>query len=162
MKALFVALLVAMVSAGGYFVGRSGVSVVSAKSIESPYEIPADSAFEKEVTAAERAGLEALKIGDVAKFGDLTADEAIFVDAHGQANKIQVMKNVAAFQLKEYTMDNVQVLQLSPNTGFITYKLGETGVSMGKEFEGQVYVSSIWTKRDGKWLCLFSQETEAR
>jgi len=38
----------------------------------------------------------------------------------------------------------------------------EKGVSHGKEFAAQVYVSSIWAKRGSQWVCLFSQETAAK
>jgi hypothetical protein len=40
--------------------------------------------------------------------------------------------------------------------------ISEKGVSHGKEFTAQAYVSSIWMEGGGKWLCLFSQETGAR
>jgi ketosteroid isomerase-like protein len=128
----------------------------------SAHKNTAADSFEDQIVAAERAGLDALKAGDVGKFGDFTADEAVFVDAHGPATKAQVLQNVVGFKLTDYTMDNIQVKRISPNTGLLVYKITETGVSHGKEFTAQVYISSIWTERDKKWLCLFSQETGAR
>jgi hypothetical protein len=121
-----------------------------------------DISLEQQVVAKEREGLDALKSGNVELFGNLTADDAVLVDAHGPATKAQVLKNVAEFTLSDYSMDNLQFVPLSPNSGLITYKISEKGVSHGKEFAAQAWVSSIWTHRGDKWLCVFSQETGAR
>jgi len=121
-----------------------------------------DISLEQQVVAKEREGLDALKSGNVELFGNLTADDAVLVDAHGPATKAQVLKNVAEFTLSDYYMDNLQFVPLSPNSGLITYKISEKGVSHGKEFAAQAWVSSIWTHRGDKWLCVFSQETGAR
>jgi hypothetical protein len=122
----------------------------------------ADSSMQEKVTAKEREGLEALKTGDVAHFGELTADDAVFVDPHGIASKADVMKNVAGFRLTDFTMEDVKFLQVSDKAGLISYKLTEKGVTHGKDFTAMVFVSSIWAERNGKWLCEFSQETTAR
>jgi uncharacterized protein DUF4440 len=112
--------------------------------------------------AREREGLEALKTGDIAHFGELTAEDAVFVDAHGAASKAEVMKNVAGFRLTAFTIEDVKFLQVSERAGLISYKLTEKGVTHGKDFTATVFVSSIWAERGGKLLCEFSQETAAR
>jgi uncharacterized protein (TIGR02246 family) len=115
-----------------------------------------------EIVAQERAGLEALRTGDLKAFADSTADDAVFVDAAGPAGKEQVMKNVAGFQLREYTMTDVRFVVLSSDSGLIVYRAAEAGTSHGKEFAAKVLVSSLWVKRSGKWQCVFSQETATR
>jgi uncharacterized protein (TIGR02246 family) len=116
----------------------------------------------EEIVAQERAGLEALKTGDIAAFGDTIAEDAVFVDASGPAGKAQVVKNVAGFRLREFTMTDMKFVQLSGDTGLIVYVLGETGTTHGKDFSAKVHVASVWSKKSGKWLCEFSQETTAR
>ena len=130
--------------------------------MRSNASIGENTSIEQQIVAKEREGLEALKAGDVAHFGDLTADDAIFVDAQGPATKSQVMQNVVGFKLTDYSIENVRFAQISPNSGLMAYKITEKGLSHGKEFAAQVYVSSIWIQRESKWLCLFSQETAAR
>ena len=76
-----------------------------------------DISLEQQVVAKEREGLDALKSGNVELFGNLTADDAVLVDAHGPATKAQVLKNVAEFTLSDYSMDNLQFVPLSPNSG---------------------------------------------
>jgi ketosteroid isomerase-like protein len=122
---------------------------------------PAD-ALREQIVAQERAGLDALETGDLTAFGASTADDAIFVDAHGSATKAEVMEHTAEFRLHDYTMADVRLIPLSANSGLIVYTLTESGASHGKDFTARVHVSSLWLKRDGKWLCEFSQETGAR
>jgi hypothetical protein len=118
--------------------------------------------LQRQIVAKEREGLDALKAGNVELFGNLTADDAVLVDAQGPASKAQVLKNVAGFRLTDYAMEDVRFVPLSATSGLIIYKISEKGISHGKEFAAQAYVSSIWTERGGKWVCLFSQETGAR
>jgi len=118
-------------------------------------------ALREQIVARERAGLDALKTGDLAEFGASTAEDAIFVDAHGPATKAEVVEHTAAFRLTDYTMADIEFIPLTAESGLIVYMLTESGTSHGKDFSARVYVSSLWLKRGGKWLCEFSQETGA-
>lgn len=129
---------------------------------QPPDSAPPQSPLERQIVAKEREGLDALKTGNLDAFASLTAEDAVFVDAHGSATKAQVMKNVGGFKLTEYSMENISFVALSSKSGLISYKISEKGVSHGKEFSAQAYVSSIWAKRGNHWLCLFSQETTPR
>jgi AraC-like DNA-binding protein/ketosteroid isomerase-like protein len=118
--------------------------------------------LQEEVVAQERAGLDALKIGDLTAFANSLPDDAVFVDAHGAAGKEEVVKNVAGFRLTEFTMTDVRFVALSADSGLIVYRLAESGTSHGKEFAAKVHVSSLWLRRGGRWMCVFSQETAAK
>jgi hypothetical protein len=144
------------------FLGRPMVSFGAARPLESRNARTNDDSMEKQIVSKEQEGLEALKTGDLERFGNLTADEAVMVDGQGPASKAQVLKNVAGFTLREYSMEDVRFVSLSENTGLISYRILENGVSHGREFTARAYVSSIWTERGNKWVCLFSQETAAR
>jgi len=118
--------------------------------------------IQDKIIAKEREGLDALKTGDQTVFADLTSDRAVFVDAHGPASKAEVLKNTAEFKLLTYQMEDVRFVAISEHSGLIAYKMTESGVSHGHEFTARVYVASIWAEEDGKWMCLFSQETAAK
>jgi hypothetical protein len=139
-------------------------TMTSAASVAFAYvdSMAAQNALEEKVMAKEREGLDALKSGNLELFGDLTAEDAVLVDAHGPASKAQVLQNVSAFKLTDYSMEGMEFRPLSAESGLISYKISEKGISHGKEFTAQAYVSSIWSERSGKWLCVFSQETAAR
>lgn len=148
-------------SSAGVAEGVASCEVVSSHAAVSSRGSGAD-AMKQQIVAKEREGLEALKSGKLELFGDLTAEDAVFVDAAGPATKAQVMSNVAGFQLTEYAMDDVRFVAISEKAGLISYTITEKGVSHGHEFVAHVYVSSVWTERGGRWVCLFSQETAAR
>jgi hypothetical protein len=59
-------------------------------------------------------------------------------------------------------MTDVRFVALSADSGLIVYRIAETGTSHGREFAARVLVSSLWAKRGGKWMCVFSQETAAK
>ena len=120
------------------------------------------SSMEQEIITKEREGLDDLRSGNIQGFADLNDENGIFIDAQGPASKAQVVKNVAGFKLTEYSMDDLKFVQLSKDSGLITYKIHEKGNSHGKDFDAHAYVSSIWTKKGKNWLCTFSQETGAR
>ena len=132
------------------------VSGYFARSAES------DAAMQERIVANERAGLDALKTGDVERFASLLADDAVLVDDHGPASKAQVVKNVGEFRLLDYTMDDIRFVRIADQAGLIVYKLTEHGSSHGREFTVTVYVSTVCAQRAGKWQSLFSQETIAR
>jgi hypothetical protein len=150
-------------SSAGAAEGVTSNGTVSSHAAVSSRSSGADAgAMKQQIVAKEREGLEALKSGKLELFGELTAEDAVFVDAAGPATKAQVMSNVAGFQLTEYAMDDVRFVAISEKAGLISYAITEKGVSHGHEFAAHVYVSSVWAERGGKWVCLFSQETAAR
>jgi ketosteroid isomerase-like protein len=118
--------------------------------------------MQQRIVAKESEELDALKNGDLNAFASLLADEAVFLNARGPSTKAEVVKHIAEFKLLEYSMEDVKFVPVSKNSGLIAYKLTEKSASHGREFSGQVYVSALWTEREGKWVCLFSQETAAK
>ena len=118
--------------------------------------------LQQQIVSKEREELECLKTGDLKRFAELLADDAIFVDDHGAASKSEIGEHTAEFRLTEYTIDDVKFVPLSTTSGLISCKIRESGNSHGKEFTAQVYVSALWAERGGKMVCFFSQETAAK
>ncbi len=147
-----------------HFVGAFPASATSGdgEKVETRGGADGDDAMKDALVAQERAGLEALKVGDVTTFGSMVGEDAVFVDDHGAATKAQVMKNVGDFRILEYAMDDVRLVRVSDSAGLIVYKLTERGASHGREFAATVYASTLYALRGGKWVSLFSQETAAR
>jgi uncharacterized protein DUF4440 len=151
----------AVLISGALVPGRSNTTGM-AQPVEVRDPGAADNPLAPQILAKEHEMTEALKADNLEAFGKLIAEEALFVDARGPASKMQVMKNVAGFTLSEYAVGEVAFLPLSSKSGLITYKMHEKGNSHGKEFDAEVYVSSMWEKRGKDWVCLFSQETAAK
>jgi ketosteroid isomerase-like protein len=119
-------------------------------------------ALRDEIVAQERAELDSLKTGDMKAFANFLADDAVLLDSRGPAGKALVVEHTADFRLHEYTMSDIHFVPLSAESGLIVYSIAESGTSHGKEFTTKVHVSALWTKRGGKWVCVFGQETAAR
>ena len=118
--------------------------------------------LQAEIVAKERQELETLKNGKVQEFADLLAEEAIFVDSHGSASKAEVVGHLNDLKLVEYSMADIKFVPVSPQSGVIAYRLTQKGRENGKDFADTVYVSALWIKRSGKWVCLFTQESPAQ
>lgn len=123
---------------------------------------PDGQSMQKAIVGKEREILEALKTGTNDRFGDLTADEAIFVDSSGPATKAQVLKNITGLRLTAYDLSDIKFVPITGETGLITYTINEAGNLHGKDFTAKAFVSSLWTKHGDKWLCMFSQETAVK
>ena len=136
--------------------------IASAERIHASSSKSRGESIQQQIVAKERGELDSLKTGDLELFATLLADDALFVDAQGPATKAEVVKHVAEFRLVEYFMEDVRFVSLSNDSGLIAYKITEKGVSHGEEFSARVYISAVWTMRQGKWVCVFSQETAAR
>jgi hypothetical protein len=151
----------AVLMSGALLPGRSGTKA-AAQPVELRDPGAVDNTLAPQIVAKEHEMTEALKADNLEVLGKLIAEEAMFVDARGPASKTQVLDNLSGFTLSEYTVENAAFLPLTSKSGLITYKMYEKGNSHGKEFDTQVYVSSIWEKRGKDWVCLFSQETAAK
>ena len=121
-----------------------------------------ENSLRNEVIEQEKQELDCLKSGNMKLFASLIADDAVFVNPRGAAGKAQVVENTSQVLLEEYAMEEVHFVRVSSESGLISYKLTERGSAHGQPFSGQVYASALWAKRDGKWVCLFSQETIAK
>jgi ketosteroid isomerase-like protein len=157
-----VSALIFMVAIG---VGNAGLldrAAAADANSASPSPTAADNSLGQQILAKEHEELDALKAGDFAAFGNLIADEAVFVDPLGPASKAEVLKHTEGFKLTDYKIEDEKFLPISAETGIISYYMTEKGVSQGKAFNAHVYVSALWTKRADQWVCLFSQETAAK
>lgn len=122
---------------------------------------PEPTSLQHEIVAKERAALTCLKNSDVQCFADLLADNAVFLDPHGAATKQEVVSHVTGLKLTDFAIADVRYVPLGTRSGLIAYTLTEKGSANGRDFSAKVFVSAVWAERDGKWLCLFSQETPA-
>jgi hypothetical protein len=121
-----------------------------------------ENTLRERVVAAERAELEAMKAGDMKAFADLLAEDAVFADSSGAATKEEVVKNVSGMRLREFEMTDIRFKQISPESGLIVYRLTQSGTAHGRDFSSKAMASAVWQIRNGKLLCVFSQETPMR
>ncbi|HZI57220.1 MAG TPA: nuclear transport factor 2 family protein [Verrucomicrobiae bacterium] len=149
----------AMIAAVGTMALTAGWPMVSAQAGKAT---ATRRSLQERIVLKERQELDTLKSGNAQEFASLIADEAVFVDQRGTAGKAEVVAHVTDFKLLEYTMEDIKFVPLSARSGVIAYKLVEKASAHGREFTATAYASAVWAERDGKLVCVFSQETPAK
>lgn len=142
-----------------HFADRLKAYIESGDYLKKAVPVSAQSELLEQITAQERKRWDARKAGSTAAFADLIAEDAVFVDSRGPEGKAAVVQHASDTKVKDYFMDNVKLVTYTATSGLITYKMTEkTIAAKNKEVSSDFLVSVFWVQRDGKWLCVFSQE----
>lgn len=143
-----------------HFADRLKAYIESGDYLKKAVPVTAQADLLEQITAQERKRWDARKAGSTAAFADMIAEDAVFVDSRGPEGKAAVVQHASDSKLKDYFMDNVKLVTFTATSGLITYKMTEKViVGKNKEATSDFYVSVFWVQRDGKWLCVFSQES---
>jgi hypothetical protein len=118
------------------------------------------SALDKAIIANEEKVNEAFIKNDIATVKSLVAADGWMADAGGFSKTSDIEKMMAQAKITEAKINKPQVLWVDANTAIITYTWTGKGTYMGQPVK-PAYVSSVWTKKNGKWVAVFHQETEA-
>jgi hypothetical protein len=117
---------------------------------------------EKTLVANEHKLNEAVAKGDKATFTALVAPDAWSADGAGF---MQVADFVSVFdQLKvsSWKIEDPKVRWVDANNAIVIYTWTGAGTFQGQPLPKKVYVSTVWTKKAGKWLAAYHQESEAK
>ena len=112
--------------------------------------------------ALERQVWEALVAGDAAADRALLAEDFLgvypdgFAGIEAHADQLDSGPTVTSFTLSE-----AQVRMIGPDAALLSYRADCEGTLIGGQ-GGRVYISSLWERRDGRWVNTFSQDTPAR
>jgi ketosteroid isomerase-like protein len=109
----------------------------------------------------EEDGWKAIKIKDYVAWANLIAEDFVEVDALGVRGKSEEAKALHDINLADYAISDTRALCLGRNVGLVIYKISLRGTYQGKDLPKTLYESSLYVKRGEKWLCLFSEDTEA-
>lgn len=143
-----------------HFADRLKAYIESGDYLKKAVPVSAQADLLDQITAQEHKRWDARKAGSTAMFADLIAEDAVFVDSRGPEGKAAIVEHASNSKLRDYFMDNVKLVTYTATSGLITYKMTEKAiVGKNKEVESDFFVSVFWVQRDGKWLCVFSQES---
>lgn len=110
------------------------------------------------LTLKEQA-LDATKNSNTAFYQSYLSDDAIAIVPFGVFNKDALVQQMGSsnspFQSKR--IDDTRVIVLSPESGIVTYKATYESKSDQKEFT--VFVTTVYSRIDGKWKGVFYQQT---
>ena len=125
-----------------------------------------DAQAEKAIIANERTATDAFTKGNVAAFTGVVATDGWAIDSMiGRAPVADLVKDFAAItkELKISTWDITESKFQWPNatTAIHSYKWTGKGTDHGQPVASPVWASTVWTKKDGKWMAVFHQESAA-
>lgn len=103
---------------------------------------------------------EALMSGDGAADQELLSEDFLgvyptgFSDRGGHVDQLSGGPTMSA-----YDLDQVRLTWISADTAMLSYRARYR--QPGREVTETMYISSLWARRDGRWLNTFSQDTPA-
>lgn len=108
----------------------------------------------------ERLVWEALVAGDAAADGRLLSDDFLGVYPTGFAGRADHVAQLAdGPTVTHYSMRQEALLAISDDAVLLTYEARFRRVGSGAS--ERMYVSSLWCRRDQRWVNTFSQDTPA-
>ncbi|MGA9998460.1 MAG: nuclear transport factor 2 family protein [Pyrinomonadaceae bacterium] len=123
----------------------------------------AKGSLEQTLIAEERALWEAWKNKDAKPYEQWLAEDSVYVHSTGVDGKASEIKGIAdpTCEVKSYALDNFKVTMLDKDAALLTFHATQDFACGGKAGPTAVQASSIYVKRNGKWLNWFHQETPA-
>ncbi|RPJ59793.1 MAG: nuclear transport factor 2 family protein [Acidobacteria bacterium] len=115
-----------------------------------------------DVTAIEKSLWEAWKNKQTDPFRQNLADNTVGVSPMGiTAGKEQVIKEMTASpcEVRSFSLSDWQVHEITPETVIVTYKAKQDATCQGNKVPADVVASSVYVKKDGKWLAASHFET---
>jgi hypothetical protein len=103
--------------------------------------------------ATERALWETLKNKDYNGFGSFLADDSIQVEPGGVHDKAGSIKGVGEFDLSKAQLSDFKSVPFDADAAVVTYVLKLPGSAPAERH------STIWAKRDNRWLAVFHHAT---
>ena len=119
------------------------------------------SSVEEQLVANMNKAWDAFKNKDEKAFNALVADDCWEVAPNGSVySKAQILENMRNSNITEFSLTDFKVLWIDQDAAILMYKASAKGTLRGKPIpEGQLTVSDVWVKKDGKWMDKHHQES---
>ena len=127
----------------------------------SAQDAASDAKLLAELTQLEKNSWEAMMNDDKEFFRTYMAPEAKCFPADGSIiGRDDVIRNLDDYHLTKYSMAEVSLLRINEDSAMVTYRASYEGVHKNKKEQfSDVESSSLYVRREGKWLEIFYQET---
>jgi hypothetical protein len=113
--------------------------------------------------AREKQIWDMIKKKDFDGFGNMLADDALEVASDALYDKAAIIKSVKDLELTDLSLSDWKAVTLDKDAAVVTYTVSVKGTSGGKQIPpNNVRASTAWVNRNGKWLAVYHQGTEAR
>jgi uncharacterized protein (TIGR02246 family) len=114
--------------------------------------------------AKVRAAWDAFKKKDKNAYAAFLTDDfqAVESDGDGERAKLHVLREVEHCMYTDYLLQLFQVQPLGPDYAFVTYESSMQFPKSSALHFRRVFVSELWTQRNGQWKMMRYQETMVR
>jgi ketosteroid isomerase-like protein len=116
-----------------------------------------------EILSLERKFWDAIQAKDAEGAAAMIGEQCIVAGAQGVARIDRAtyvkMAQTGKWTLHEYEMTDVQVVEAGPDAAVIGYKVRERLTMEGREMTLEAADTSVWCRRDGRWLCMLHTES---
>lgn len=119
-------------------------------------------AAENSLKAKEQAGWQAWKDKDPNSFEDMIPDDVVNVaDGMVEHGKQAILKDLSSgvCSVKSFSLSDFSFQWVDKDAVMLTYAATQDATCAGKKQPGKVIASSLWVKKNGKWVSPFHQET---
>lgn len=118
---------------------------------------------EADAIAKEKAIWDTIKQKDYAAFADMLADDQLEVLPDGVHDKAASVAGVKDFEPSEANFSDWKFLPIGKDGFVVAYTVAVKGKIQGKEFPPESdHCSSVWMRRNNKWLAVFHQECQVK
>jgi hypothetical protein len=118
---------------------------------------------EAEVIAKEKAAWDAVRQKDFAGFRQIMAGDGIYVSHHGVLDPAGTVNEIKELDLTNVSFFDWKVLPIDKDAVLVTYTAHINGRIKGQPLvSSSVRGSTAWVKRDGQWLAIYHQDSEAK
>ena len=117
-------------------------------------------AEDEPILVNERALRAAVSKADRAAFRSLVLPEGVWATSEGFIPLNLLENGLDGFPLPKRDIVNPRVTRLDENSAIVLYSLVETGTSPDRPLGQATIASTVWTRRNGKWVAALHQETD--
>jgi hypothetical protein len=154
-RALFLLVTFSLISSG---------SVVAKSPVSSGHVMKSDDdSLAAHLIAIERESWVAWQHHDATFFQNFLSDDHVEVGTNGIATKAQVVAFVGsgACIVNSYAVDHFQATRFDDNTALLTYRAAQNTMCGKSQVPSPTWVSSLFVRRNGKWVNALYQHTKA-
>jgi uncharacterized protein DUF4440 len=121
---------------------------------------PARDVSDETLLASERALQAAVAKADRAAFASLVLPEGVWATSEGFIPLNLLENGLDGFHVPSRDLVNPRVTRLDENSAIVLYSLFATGASPDRPIGQATIASTVWTRRNGKWVAALHQETD--
>jgi hypothetical protein len=121
----------------------------------------ATDSLESDLVAMERASWIAWKGHDAKFFADFLSEDHVEVHGYGVTSKAEVVAGVGgtACTVESYALNQFRFRRVSSNAALLVYRAEQTTTCGGNPVPSPVWATSVYAKRNGRWVNVLYQQT---